>query len=163
MSIRKPQKPINPGLSAWPFKAFVYWNLHRKCWSIRYEGSGPLKGKVVAHCTAFKMQNVELKVSEAGRQRVLRERRKNIHAGAYGDIFQMENVHWTEKARMMDAPLILTSVPVSQGQRRLVWYNPYVTDTFRVRSNDFPIQRAKRAEGRLREGSKSIPELVCIL
>lgn len=65
-------------------RAFVYWNLHRECWSVR------VRGKVVAHATGLTLERVEFKVSEAGRQRVLRERRKNVHAGAYGMVVEVE-------------------------------------------------------------------------
>ena len=56
----------------------MYWNLHRERWSVR------LRGRVVAHPTHLILERVLFRVSEAGRQRVLRERRKNVHAGAVG-------------------------------------------------------------------------------
>src|SRR5688572_10692765 len=59
-------------------KVFVYYNLRRKCWSIR------CKGKVIGHSDKVGLLDCKLKVSEAGRQRVLREKRKNVHAGIEG-------------------------------------------------------------------------------
>ena len=41
---------------------------------------------VIAHMNLVALENVEFKVSEAGRQRVLREKRKNVHAGVIGYI-----------------------------------------------------------------------------
>lgn len=64
-------------------KVFVYFNLHRKCWSIKAL-EGPQKGLVVAHAKRVNVSNAIFKVSEAGRQRVLREKRKNVHAGIVG-------------------------------------------------------------------------------
>lgn len=65
------------------YKVFVYWNLHKKCWSVRAE-EGPRKGKVIGHRNYVYLEHVSFKVSEAGRQRVIREKRKNVHAGAVG-------------------------------------------------------------------------------
>lgn len=58
----------------------VYWNLHKNCWSIQH------KGKVVEHANSILLKNVRFSVSEAGRQRVLREKRKNVHAFAKGEL-----------------------------------------------------------------------------
>jgi hypothetical protein len=57
-----------------------YWNLHRKCWSVRDAKTR----KVIAHKDKLWLEDVTFKVSEAGRQRVLRERKKNVHAFACG-------------------------------------------------------------------------------
>lgn len=66
-------------------KVFVYWNLHRKLWSVKaLEGKD--KGRVINHMPSVLLYNAEGKVSEAGRQRVLRERRKNVHAGIVGHL-----------------------------------------------------------------------------
>ena len=65
-------------------KVFVYYNLHRKLWSVKaLEGEN--KGKVIAHRHEVVLRNPQPKVSEAGRQRVLREKKKNVHAGLVGD------------------------------------------------------------------------------
>lgn len=59
-------------------KVFVYFNLHKKLWSVRH------KGKVLFHTNNLHVDTPELKVSEAGRQRVLRDKAKNVHAGVNG-------------------------------------------------------------------------------
>lgn len=61
----------------------VYFNLHRKCYSIKAM-EGPRYGKVIAHAKAVLMLGCTFKVSEAGRQRGLREGKKNVHAGIVG-------------------------------------------------------------------------------
>lgn len=66
-------------------KAFVYWNLHRKCWSIKSLERATY-GLVVGHATSCTLEGVTCKVSEAGRQRVLREGKKNVHAGLAGRV-----------------------------------------------------------------------------
>ena len=61
-------------------KVFVYYNLHRKVWSVKaLEGEN--KGRVIAHRDMVVLRNPEGKVSQAGRKRVLQEQRKNVHAG----------------------------------------------------------------------------------
>jgi len=50
----------------------VYYNLHKHCLSIM------LRGKVLEHSTEFFLKDVEFRVSQAGRNRVLKEQRKNV-------------------------------------------------------------------------------------
>jgi len=61
----------------------VYRNLHKDCWSIQQKNT---KGRwlVVAHTDSITLRDCELRVSEAGRQRVLKEGRKNVHAYIQG-------------------------------------------------------------------------------
>lgn len=66
-------------------RVFVYWNLHRDCWSVKAL-SGPDKGRVVARTDHVLLSDVTGKVSQAGRARVLREGRKNVHAGIVGTL-----------------------------------------------------------------------------
>lgn len=56
--------------------AEVYFNLHKKCLSVR-DAKTRL---VIRHTELIRLANCQFKVSEAVRQRVLRERRKNVHA-----------------------------------------------------------------------------------
>ncbi|AYD87114.1 hypothetical protein SEA_NICOLETERA_87 [Mycobacterium phage NicoleTera] len=79
-------------------KVFVYWNLHRGMWSIKAL-EGPDKGRVIARHNHVVLRNVTGKVSEAGRQRVLREGRKNVHAGLVGELVQGEAVILSHDAR----------------------------------------------------------------
>ena len=48
-------------------KVFVYWNLHKKVWSVKAL-QGLQKGRVVAHRNDVMIENAEFRVSEAGRQ-----------------------------------------------------------------------------------------------
>lgn len=48
----------------------AYWNLHRKCYSVR----SPKTRRVLGHSHRLVLGDVTFRVSEAGRQRVLRER-----------------------------------------------------------------------------------------
>ena len=66
-------------------KVFVYFNLHRKCFSVKAL-EGVNKGRVIKHAFFVALENVTFKVSETGRQRVLLEKRKNVHAGVVGTL-----------------------------------------------------------------------------
>ena len=70
-------------------RVFVYYNLHRHLWSIKAL-EGPQKGRVVGYSDTVLLSNAVPKVSEAGRQRVLREKRKNVHAGIVGELVHRE-------------------------------------------------------------------------
>ena len=61
-------------------KLFVYWNIHKKVFSV-LDLSTRL---VIAHTKKIKLRNVQFKVSEVGRLRVLHNKRKNVHAGVIG-------------------------------------------------------------------------------
>jgi hypothetical protein len=90
-------------------RVYVYFNLHKKVWSVRaLEGEN--KGRVIQHTTSLCLANCVFKVSEAGRQRVLRERQKNVHAGITGTL--------------LDAP------PPEVNFDRRITYDPYKYATF---------------------------------
>lgn len=72
----------------------VYRNLRDQCWSVRAI-HGPNKGRVIAHVHSLNLQDCEFRVSEAGRQRVLRERRKNVHACIRGTVVASEAGKYT--------------------------------------------------------------------
>lgn len=57
----------------------VYFNLHRELWSVRGADC-----RVRAHWQAVCILEPTFKVSEAGRQRMIRERKKNVHSFACG-------------------------------------------------------------------------------
>lgn len=57
----------------------VYRNLHAKAWSI-LAMEGPLAGRVVAHADEVTIDVARFVIHAAGRARVLREKRKNVHA-----------------------------------------------------------------------------------
>jgi hypothetical protein len=68
----------------------VYWNLHKKKFSVQaHYGSG--SWRVVAHAEELMLKDVTFKVSEAGRQRVLRTGVKNVHAYVVGGLIPFVN------------------------------------------------------------------------
>lgn len=63
----------------------VYYNLNKSVWSVQHYLPG--KGwRVREHLTSLILEDVEFKVYEVGRQRVLANKRKNVHAFAIGEL-----------------------------------------------------------------------------
>ena len=96
-------------------KVKVYWNLNKNCWSVQH------KGKVVYHLPKVKLINVSFKVSEAGRQRVIKEGRKNVHAFVVGN-------------------LVLDNTPKSSHKSlgSPITYNPYTHSCFHYKASKLP-------------------------
>ena len=83
-----------------------------------------LRGKVLEHSTEFFLKDVEFRVSKAGRDRVLKEQRKNVHAFVCGT----PDDGW----------------PVDQVERK-VTYNPYKYNSFVYADTLEPIETADYA------------------
>jgi hypothetical protein len=66
-------------------RVFVYFNQHKRVWSVKAL-EGKHKGRVIGYTRSLCLTDCTFKVSEAGRQRVLREKRKNVHAGVVGTL-----------------------------------------------------------------------------
>ncbi|MDB4314494.1 hypothetical protein N9955_00545 [bacterium] len=65
----------------------VYFNLHKRCLSVQQKqknSNGNLVWKVVRHAENILLKDAKFKVSEAGRQRVIKEKKKNVHAFVEG-------------------------------------------------------------------------------
>ena len=109
-------------------KVRVYYNLNRSVWSVQHYIPG--KGwRVREHLDSLVLENVEFKVSEAGRQRVIRESRKNVHAYAIGEL----------AARSTMPPL---GVLVPADPTHPISYNPYKGPHF-TDANGTPIQTCR--------------------
>ena len=104
-------------------RVFCYFNLHKKCFSVRAL-DGQDKGRVIAHADGIHLSSVKFRVSQAGRARVLLERRKNVHAGAVGELTSflrhgdVLDENWTVRRQRFEE------------QAQPVSYNPYRNDTF---------------------------------
>lgn len=110
---------------------FVYYNLHKGLWSIKAT-EGEHKGKVVAHCEQVGLMDAKPKVSESGRQRVIAEQKKNVHAGITGCLL------WIDGAS------------VNTETTRQVSYNPYkkphfvyTDDLTEYKGSDYAILKDK--------------------
>ena len=102
-----------------------YWNLHKNTYSVMAM-EGENKGRVIRYDNLINLENASFKVSEAGRQRVLRDRVKNVHAFVIGD---MVNSPWEESA-------------CDKG----VTYNPYTCGEFYERRGGRGVASADRVQ-----------------
>lgn len=100
-------------------KVFVYFNLHKKIFSIREVSSG----LVIAHARTVKLRNAFPKVSERGRQRVLEERVKNVHAGIQGYLEEYSD-----------------EIPEVRERGIHLHYNPYLFSEFVVKDSKEPFE-----------------------
>ena len=103
-------------------KVYVYFNLHKKTFSIR---SCDTK-KVIGYSDSVVLSNVTFKVSEAGRKRVLQEKRKNVHAGVEGVLFAFDNKEFNYRPTEM----------------KEATYNPYLYKSFVDKETKEPITQA---------------------
>ena len=90
----------------------VYWNLHKHLFSVRAL-EGPNKGRVISHSHGISLTDVKFAVQPAGRERVRREGKKNVHAFVRGRIansgFEDCRENFSDEK---------------------ITYNPYIYDTF---------------------------------
>lgn len=104
-------------------RVFVYYNLHRKLWSVKaLEGEN--KGRVIAHRNEVVLREPKPRVSEAGRQRVIREKKKNVHAGLVGE--------WIDQK-------------IIQPDGEMITYNPYKYTSFVYADDEQPFTGASLA------------------
>lgn len=114
----------------------VYYNLSRSVWSIKAM-EGEFKGKVIGYAHSVLLRDAHTVVSEASRQRVLREQRKNVHAYIDG---QLAHAHKYEE-RLMTPQIERRGVVVQPCMPyraiiervhllRSMYYNPYRVSHF---------------------------------
>lgn len=110
----------------------VYFNLHKKCLSIREMR----KGARVKHVNGVLLQNVTFAVQPAGREKVRREKKKTVHAFVRGE----ENgVYSLDDTSGEDVVEFLSNAETA----RLVTYNPYKYDSFVYADTEEPIFESK--------------------
>ncbi len=104
-------------------KVAVYFNLHKKTFSIKaLEGAN--KGRVIDYSDDVTIENATFKVSQAGRNRVLQEKRKNVHAYVIGEL-----------RSTLEAAIC--------GEE--ITYNPYLYNSFVTAMNKTVVFEAKEA------------------
>lgn len=101
-------------------RIFCYRNLNRKgvVWSVKNVKTG----LVVDRSPVVYLKDTQLKVSQAGRKRVLKEKHKNVHAGVQG-------------VRLKNKPR-----NISNWERAK--YNPYLNDSF-ITVDGIPVRSAQ--------------------
>ncbi|AER26161.1 hypothetical protein SSEA_SKINNY_153 [Mycobacterium phage Skinny] len=105
-------------------EVFAYRNLHRDKWSL-VARTGENKGRVVAHATGAVILDARFVVRESGRQKVIRTRRKSVHAGVIGTLVDIND------------PRVTGILPNTQAR-----YNPYQAGTFTLGYTGAPVYDA---------------------
>lgn len=103
-------------------KVKVYYNLHKNCYSI-VSLEKENYGKVIKHSNCVPLFDAQFKVSEKGRQRVLREQKKNVHAYVVGT--------WVSE--------FVPRLPI-----KLATYNPYKYSSFVDAHSKKPLAKASQ-------------------
>lgn len=106
-----------------PDRVFVYRNLsaQRGRNSPVYSVMDSHTGRIVAHVRRIALEHAQFVVREGGRQRVLAEQRKNVHAGIRG-----------MPAHLSPAPKV----------ERVATYNPYKSGAFYDRETEHDVTSA---------------------
>jgi hypothetical protein len=107
-------------------KVMVYYNLHKHTFSIQKNGL------VVLHVDYVKLKNVEFRVRVGGKEKVRKEKSKNVHAFVIGTLedfceYPCENIP-------------------QEPDGEVVTYNPYLFDSFVFKKTKEPVFFAKTVE-----------------
>ena len=108
-------------------KVKVYYNLHKKCYSI-VSLEKESYGRVIKHSNCVPLFDAQFKVSEKGRQRVLREKQKNVHAYVVGT--------WLGH---LNDEITISGTPIKSAT-----YNPYKYSSFVDATSEKPLAKAKQ-------------------
>lgn len=127
-------------------KVFVYRNLNRigHVYSIK-SLEGISKGRVIGYAPRIVIDNAQLVVSQAGRERVLRQKRKNVHAGVVGDLVAVSG--WTTRMHNSKVEFKYCNEKTFAQKFPLglpITYNPFKYKTFVNKYTELPVWRADR-------------------
>ena len=95
-------------------RVHVYYNLHKKCLSVRQ------RGKVIDHTSMSSVKYAPFHVQRAGRKSVLNEKRKNVHAYVSGE---------------------RVAVASYDSSSERITYNPYKNKTFVSVETGLPVHK----------------------
>lgn len=113
----------------------VYKNLHNGKWSIANNSTGI----VVGHADSVTLYDVTYKVSKAGRQRVIKEGKKNVHAFIVGYVGMMDGFTPYKGREVVQIPAP-DFIYIDRAPRQLT-YNPYLYDSFVYRDSLTPVEQ----------------------
>ena len=117
-----------------PIKVRAYRNLHTGLWSVK-SMEGRNYGRVIMHCDTVVLNNAKFVVLEKGRQRVIKEGRKNVHAFAQGWMIAGNIITTRYNHIRTKAPYKTSNNTITQE----VTYNPYLYNTFVNKQSLKPI------------------------
>jgi hypothetical protein len=103
-------------------RVMVYYNLHKHTFSVQKNGI------VVFHADYLKLKDVEFRVRVGGKEKVRKEKSKNVHAFVIG---VLEDFCEYPCEEMLEEPV---------GE--IITYNPYLYDSFVFRKTKEPVYNA---------------------
>ena len=107
-------------------RVMVYYNLHKKTFSVQY------KGRIILYADYVKLGNVEFRVREGGKEKVRQEMRKNVHAFVIGDLLDY-------------CQYPCENIPPETNDK-VITYNPYKYDSFVKKDTEEPIFNANEID-----------------
>lgn len=115
----------------------VYFNLHKKLFSV-VALEGDKKGKVIEHTDSIDLSMPIFRVQKAGRERVLKEKKKNVHAYVTGYKCKLKSDK--EIAKIGDYEWVKAS------------YNPYKNESFVSVKDNIRVSHCRYARLSLDKG-----------
>lgn len=113
-------------------KVEVYFNLHKRVFSVRSR-EAETRGRVVQHLNQCAIENPKFVVQQSGRNRVLREQRKYVHAYVRGVLSDSSD----EFVKSFD--FLYNGAPTL----RTLTYNPYENSEFIDVDTEEPVHSAR--------------------
>jgi len=107
-------------------KVMVYYNLNKHTFSVTHES------KVIMYADYVKLRDVEFRVRKGGKEKVRREKRKNVHAFVIGELIEYSEHH------SKDIP--------TPSSNEIITYDPYKYDSFVFKNNGEPVFHAKEVD-----------------
>ena len=104
----------------------VYYNLHKQTFSVTYNNL------VIFHADYVKLSDVEFRVRPGGKEKVRKEKSKNVHAFVIGNL-----VDYCE--------FPCDNLP-EDSLGNVVTYNPYKYDSFVYKDTEEPVYHAKEVD-----------------
>ena len=108
------------------YRVMVHYNLHKHTFSITH------KGLVISHADYVKLNDVEFRVRQGGREKVVKEKRKNVHAFVIGTLIEY-------------CKYPCESLP-SEPNSDIVTYDPYKYNSYVIKDTEEPIYNAGEVE-----------------
>lgn len=100
-------------------RVMVYYNLHKHTFSVQKNGL------VVLHADFIKLEDVEFRVRQGGKEKVRKEKSKNVHAFVIGNLVDF-------------CQYPCDDIP-EEPTGDIVTYNPYKYDTFVYKDTEEPV------------------------
>lgn len=107
-------------------RVMVYYNLNKHTFSIQH------KGKVISHADFVNLENVEFRVRQGGKEKVRKEKVKNVHAFVIGTLKEY-------------CKYPCNNIP-KEHNGNIVTYDPYKYDSFVIKNTEEPIYNVNEVD-----------------